>query len=155
MVSTLIRAASATLLATLAAGVPAQPTDARVPGPPRAGDVRTAIGAASAVAAPGYRSVFDGYRRFDDQAVMPWPESNAQVGRIGGWRAYAREVQRGAADDDAAVPAAPASAAAAGMPDMPRGHDRMTMPRPQPQPRPGAKPAADAVPGALSGAGAR
>ena len=33
-----------------------------------------------------YRSVFDGYRRHDDQRVGPWPEVNDTVGRIGGWR---------------------------------------------------------------------
>lgn len=38
-----------------------------------------------------HRSAFDGYRRFDDQKVQSWREANDQVGRIGGWRAYARE----------------------------------------------------------------
>lgn len=40
-----------------------------------------------------YRSAFEGYRPFDDQKVAPWKESNDTVGRIGGWRAYAKEAQ--------------------------------------------------------------
>lgn len=39
------------------------------------------------------------YRRHDDHPLLPWKEANDTVGRIGGWRAYARE----AAASDAAV----------------------------------------------------
>jgi hypothetical protein len=58
---------------------------------------RPASGAASAAPAfqpasgSGYRSAFDDYRRFEEQKVLPWRESNDLVGRIGGWQAYARE----------------------------------------------------------------
>lgn len=38
-----------------------------------------------------YKSSFEGYRRFDDQKVLPWRDANDNVGRIGGWQAYARE----------------------------------------------------------------
>lgn len=41
----------------------------------------------------GYHSTFDGYQRFADQQVGPWREANDTVGRIGGWRAYAREAR--------------------------------------------------------------
>ncbi|MDO8279459.1 MAG: hypothetical protein Q8K31_02535 [Burkholderiaceae bacterium] len=47
----------------------------------------------AATAAHGYRSAFNGYQRFDDEAVQSWKDSNATVERIGGWRAYARQVQ--------------------------------------------------------------
>jgi hypothetical protein len=52
-----------------------------------------------------YRSAFEGYRAFTDEPVRPWRETNDTVGRIGGWKAYAREIQ--------APDARPASAAAA------------------------------------------
>ena len=45
-------------------------------------------------------SAFDGYRRFADSPPRDWREANDTVGRIGGWRAYAREAQ-GAADGPA------------------------------------------------------
>ncbi|MCR5882294.1 hypothetical protein LRS03_05240 [Rhizobacter sp. J219] len=53
-----------------------------------------------------YVSAFDGYRRFGDQKVQPWREANDNVGRIGGWQAYAREA---ASDDAAPMPQAPAA----------------------------------------------
>lgn len=39
-----------------------------------------------------YSSVFARYRGYQDEAVTSWPEANAIVGRIGGWRFYAKEV---------------------------------------------------------------
>jgi hypothetical protein len=54
--------------------------------------------------APSYRSAFEGYQPFAGQDVAPWKESNETVRKAGGWRAYAREAQEGAAR-----PAAPAS----------------------------------------------
>lgn len=50
--------------------------------------------AASAVPADkpaSYKTAFEGYRRYEDQKVQPWRDTNDTVGRIGGWRAYARE----------------------------------------------------------------
>ena len=41
-------------------------------------------------------SAFERYRPYADQAVRPWREVNAEVGRIGGWRAYAREANEAA-----------------------------------------------------------
>lgn len=45
-------------------------------------------------AVPGsYRSALDGYQPFNEEKVLPWKESNDTVGRIGGWKAYAKEAQ--------------------------------------------------------------
>lgn len=48
----------------------------------------------SALAAP-----FGDYRRWRDDPVQDWRQSNDRVGEIGGWMTYLREVQP--ADDDA------------------------------------------------------
>lgn len=66
---------------------------------------RVAPQATQAAAPLQYRSVFEGYRGHAAETVLPWRESNDRVGRIGGWRSYAREAQQAAGD-------APASAAA-------------------------------------------
>jgi len=66
----------------------------------------------AAPAAAGERSAFDGYRRFADQPVQPWRESNELVGRIGGWQAYARE----AAAANAQPASAPAASSQSGVP---------------------------------------
>ena len=58
-----------------------------------------------------YRSTFEGYRPFTDQEVAPWRESNETVGRIGGWRAYAREAQGKPAEAGQPAPAAAPSGA--------------------------------------------
>ena len=50
----------------------------------------------AASSASTYRSAFEGFRRFADQPVGSWREANDTVGRVGGWRAYAREAQGGA-----------------------------------------------------------
>lgn len=39
----------------------------------------------------GYESAFKDYRRYADEPVASWTGSNDVVGKIGGWRAYARE----------------------------------------------------------------
>lgn len=41
----------------------------------------------------GYVSVFDNYRSFEELDETEWLEANDNVGRIGGWRSYARQVQ--------------------------------------------------------------
>lgn len=41
-----------------------------------------------------YRSVFDGYQKYSDQSVSPWAASNTTVGKIGGWRVYAKEARQ-------------------------------------------------------------
>jgi hypothetical protein len=40
-----------------------------------------------------YRSALADYRKFNDQAVAPWTEVNDTVGKIGGWRVYAKEAR--------------------------------------------------------------
>lgn len=53
-----------------------------------------ALAQAQAPAAPAaWRSAFEGYQPFADAPIASWRESNDTVGRIGGWRAYAREAQ--------------------------------------------------------------
>ncbi len=58
--------------------------------------------AAAAVRAPAstavgsdltYRSTLEGYQPFADEKRASWREANDNVGRIGGWRAYANEAQ--------------------------------------------------------------
>ena len=49
-----------------------------------------------------YRSALQAYRPNVAAAVGNWPAANEQVGRVGGWRAYAREAQQ---PDAAPVPA--------------------------------------------------
>jgi hypothetical protein len=46
------------------------------------------------IPALNYSSPFTGYRAFVEQEVSPWRDSNDTVGRIGGWRAYAREASQ-------------------------------------------------------------
>lgn len=41
-----------------------------------------------------YRSALAGYRALAEEELLPWPETNRTVERIGGWRAYAREAQQ-------------------------------------------------------------
>ena len=71
---------------------------------------------AAATPAP-YRSALEGYQPWSDQATAPWKESNDTVGRIGGWRAYAREANGEAA---AAPPAAAGPAQSSSPPAAPR-----------------------------------
>lgn len=52
-----------------------------------------------------FRSALDGYQPFTDEKPAPWKESNDTVGRIGGWKAYAREAQ-GAGAETPVKPAA-------------------------------------------------
>ncbi len=47
-----------------------------------------------------YTSALATYRGYTDQTVQPWREANDQVGRIGGWRAYAKEAATGQSAPD-------------------------------------------------------
>jgi len=50
---------------------------------------------AKAVVAPTqYRSTFDGYRKLQEEKIESWKALNDNVGRIGGWRVYAKESQQ-------------------------------------------------------------
>lgn len=66
--------------------------------------------APATVQAPTFRSTLEGYQSFGEQKVAPWKDANDTVGRIGGWRAYAKEVQEGGASPQAPKPAASSSA---------------------------------------------
>jgi hypothetical protein len=59
-----------------------------------------------------YRSTFDGYQPFNDQQVGSWKDANDNVGRIGGWRAYAKEAQQGEGKGEGKPTEAPAAAPA-------------------------------------------
>jgi len=54
-----------------------------------------------------YVSPLRAYKGYADQPVESWREANDRVRQIGGWRAYAREVQSGQPARDAALPADP------------------------------------------------
>lgn len=75
------------------------------------------VAAVSAASSISYASPLKGYQPFRDEKIQPWKESNDTVGRIGGWRAYARE---------AAGSAPPATAAPTpdGAPHPHAGHGR-------------------------------
>lgn len=60
-----------------------------------------------------YVSPLRAYKAYADQPVESWREANDRVGRIGGWRAYAKEIQtgepaKGATQDPTQRPASPA-----------------------------------------------
>lgn len=59
---------------------------------PAAAPARADPADASAAVAPlVHRSPFARYRPFAAEVLGPWKPVNEEVGRIGGWRAYARE----------------------------------------------------------------
>ncbi|MDP2818903.1 MAG: hypothetical protein Q8O29_11650 [Polaromonas sp.] len=56
-----------------------------------------AIGQTPAVVAPAaaeFRSALESYRPYTEEKTASWKEANDTVGRIGGWRAYAKEAQQ-------------------------------------------------------------
>lgn len=79
------------------------------PTPPRAG---ASAPVARTQAAPGeYRSAFEGYQPYSDEKMVSWKEANDTVGKIGGWRAYAKEAAEGQGPQGHAGHAAPAASA--------------------------------------------
>jgi hypothetical protein len=54
-----------------------------------------------------YTSPLNSYQAYTDQPVQSWQDANDTVGRIGGWRTYAREARTAEPAKDA-TPAAPA-----------------------------------------------
>ena len=88
-----LRVASWAALAVAAMPALAQPA----PRSPVAGSAASApLPGGLPASASGFRSAFEGYPAFRDEPVRTWREVNDQVGRIGGWRTYARESQGGA-----------------------------------------------------------
>lgn len=77
---------------------------------------------------PAYRSALDAYQPFQDAPARAWREHNDNVGRIGGWRAYAREA------------AAPAGAAPPAAPPASQGHAHDGHHAPRAEPPAGARP---------------
>lgn len=65
----------------------------------------TAVPAAPAA----YQSAVEGYKPFTEEKTAPWTESNITVGKVGGWRAYAKEAGEGQKAAQPADTAAPAS----------------------------------------------
>ena len=65
-----------------------------------------------------FTSPLRAYRGFGEQALVDWKAANDRVGRIGGWRTYARE----AAPPEAASPTAAPASGAASAPDRHHGH---------------------------------
>ncbi|MBC7600341.1 MAG: hypothetical protein H7238_15170 [Polaromonas sp.] len=49
---------------------------------------------ASASPPTEFRSSFEGYQAHTEEKIINWKEANDRVGRIGGWRAYAKEAQQ-------------------------------------------------------------
>lgn len=66
-------------------------------GPTAAAGPNAADASGAQSAAWRYVSVLAQYQPYAEQALASWPEANATVQRIGGWRAYAREIQAPAA----------------------------------------------------------
>ena len=53
-----------------------------------------------------FRSAFEGYKPYTDEKIIDWKRANDNVGKIGGWREYAREAsQPETAAEPAAIPA--------------------------------------------------
>lgn len=72
--------------------------NAQAPAPP-------APAATATEAAPAkFRSAFEGYQPYTDEKTVNWKEANDSVGRIGGWREYAKEAREPSAPDAAAKP---------------------------------------------------
>lgn len=74
--------------------------------------------APSPASVPAFRSALEDYQPFSDEKLVPWREANDNVGRIGGWRVYAREAQEGA-DGARTAPTGPATGGAAVRPASP------------------------------------
>lgn len=60
--------------------------------------------AASVASTFQFHSVFTQYQKFKEQPVLPWREANDDVGKIGGWRFYAKEASQPAAADTSTGP---------------------------------------------------
>jgi hypothetical protein len=58
--------------------------------------------AAPSSVALGYHSAFADYRAYSEQPVVSWREAIENVGKIGGWRVYAKEASQA---DGASAPA--------------------------------------------------
>ncbi|MEO8281701.1 MAG: hypothetical protein ABI564_18525 [Ideonella sp.] len=117
-------------IALATANASAQAQSQAAPGS-RIGNLSAAdpLDATTEVAPLMYRSALGSFRRVDDADPVPWREANDRVGRIGGWRAYAREANEPAVIESptpAAKPAVEAPALPSSKP-MPGPHGGHTM----------------------------
>ena len=107
-------AALCTVAATsaIAQNPPAGSAPAAAPMVPASAARQVATAPSTSSAGIGYRSAFEGYARFDDQPVGSWKAANDNVGRIGGWRVYAKEATapESAQGGSQAAPAGPSTA---------------------------------------------
>jgi len=65
------------------------------------------IGAGDRATSLRYHSALERYQPYKEQPVQSWRDANDNVGRIGGWRVYAKEAaapEGGAANEGATVP---------------------------------------------------
>lgn len=92
---------------------------------------------AEAASAPVFQSAIDGYRRFADQPVQDWRESNDTALRIGGWKAYLQEAQ---ADDPPPAQPTPSAKPSAATPDAAAAVSRPASEVPPPAIPPAARP---------------
>jgi len=59
--------------------------------------------AAPPIPAPAaYQSALENYQPYRDEKIKPWKEANDTVGKVGGWRAYAKEAAEPASQGGAA-----------------------------------------------------
>lgn len=67
-----------------------------LPGLSAAQSPATAVPASAAQASSplAFRSALDGYQPYTDEKIVNWKEANDNVGRIGGWREYAKEARQ-------------------------------------------------------------
>lgn len=64
-------------------------------------DLNAPLGRPAAATGIAYDSAFKRYRPYKDEEVRSWQEVNDEVGRIGGWQAYAREAAKSQATNTA------------------------------------------------------
>jgi len=77
---------SALLVLTVSAQTPATPAARAAASAPVAQTQTT----------PGqYRSALESYQPYSENKMVPWKEANDTVGKIGGWRVYAKEAAEG------------------------------------------------------------
>lgn len=73
------------------------------PAYPPTGQSAPSATAASGASPLDFRSAFEGYKPYTEEKILDWKLANDNVGKIGGWREYAREASQ---PDSAAAPAA-------------------------------------------------
>ncbi len=64
----------------------------------------------------GFQSAFEGYKPYTDEKAGNWVKANDRVGKIGGWRAYAKEAKEARQPDAAAGNAASTATGQGGKP---------------------------------------